>query len=93
MWKVTLHERLRLIERGKPELRIQAMSVGGGQRETPEALQFGMGNNSGHYRLAVTLAAVFRQNEDVYEVGKGGVIGDDPGEGNLRGAKEASEAE
>ena len=47
----------------------------------------------GHKRLAVTLAAMLGEHKDVYQVGKGYLVGDDAGKSNLSITKEAAEAE
>ena len=78
---VSLHESLRTPGCREAELRIQPVRIGGGQRKAPEALQSGMAEHGGHQHLAVALAAMGGQYEHIDQVGKGGVVRYDPGDG------------
>ena len=55
--------------------------------------QVRVGQDGPHHRLRVALAAVGRQDEDVHEVGEGGVVGDHAREGHLLAAQKAAEAQ
>ena len=65
------------------ELLVETVGVEGDQHPAADALQIGVGDNRADERLAQSPAPVFRQDEHIGQVGEGGAIGDDPGEGHL----------
>jgi len=69
------------------KLPVEVMRVGGEEDPAAEALEVGVGHNLLHQHFGEAVAAVGDGDEDVAEVGDGGVVGDDAGEADLRGGR------
>ena len=75
------------------ETGVEAVGIGGGEGEAAQSLQLGMVEHGRHQRLAVAPAAMLRQDKHVGQIAEGGLVCDDPGEGDLLSAEVAAKAE
>src|SRR5437773_12538834 len=80
MRAMQLHEARRIGELGEPELLVPTMRVFCYEHEAPQPLKIRVREYELHEPFGQTLAAMRPEYEYVGEIGKSGLVSDDPGE-------------
>ena len=90
---VNSHVVLRVGEQLKSELLIEFVGIHRCQENPPQPLQVGMLKHRAQHQFGHPVTPVFRNDEDIGNVGKRGTIRDHPAKANLLAAAERAEAE